>query len=578
MDWARKRCSLTVLQSAPPCNSTLRKKLSIMNKMKNIVTENVDVLISEIKMENLTKFYVEIVNSLLNNTKIQTFEDIHKIVRIIYLYSYDPTFMSQLTLALRKRATDSWITSALFAEVYYMMNKQLNPIIRALVKGCRDGPLLLMQYLLECFEEIDTSYIRKRVMSLKDETGENVAAFNAVCSLLSMDLRLEPPKTFIEVISAEEGEFAFYSPPVDTKCEAEERAKGEQDRTFKSLLNLIKSFDSNTDNEAYLDALGASLSGQNDLVNRLLKKRKNPALIPAIARVVYGLKKDRREVIAQFTGDIPTETADLLLIGELYKFNCVKTSDIKNILLFFFDRGDIEKFCCLFGSVARFMLTQKESNQTGRLILDRLKNTSFNSIERIMIDDCLATIHRYTQSHMDLRMFLQWFFREPNFSCHGVFSVMARSRRFMVACLLQPELFESEGMAAKVIKQAGMVDTMLDLYLAALPIYAKRSKQQLFKIAGVLSLLVGEVSRARQQEMLDMVSSSKMERGLMCHILLLLARGCKPSLREAQALKMAKWRIAPEARATLFNFCEKYQIDAEDGLDSFERCMLEMEE
>ena len=135
-------------------------------------------------------------------------------------------------------------------------------------------------------------------------------------SLLSMDLRLEPPKTFIEVISAEEGEFAFYSPLADAKCEGEEKARGEQDRTFKSLLGLIKSFDSNTDNEAYLDALGASLSGQNDLVNRLLKKRKNPALIPAIARVIHGLKKDRREVIAQFTGDIPTETADLLLIGE----------------------------------------------------------------------------------------------------------------------------------------------------------------------------------------------------------------------------------------------------------------------
>lgn len=614
MDWIAERKGLEILKAAPSQNSSLKKKLGIINKLKNILSEPYTQVLLDVKSENLHKFYTEIINSLLSITKVQSHEDIHKIVRIFYLYSYDPAFVAQLTSAIKRIYTSSWISGALFAETYFMINGRVDSICKALVKANKENTLHLIDYLVYSFEDADSALFEKRIREgIKDINEKDIDVLNSICRKIGWEVKLEAPGAYVEVVRPNASELAFYTgepkapeqgaagcevqsnegsdPSARNDPAAESTAyNGESDRlSAKSSpagdtasnrgfsIQDIKRIEENIKNTEFLDNIGREISGNPELVARVLKKKRNMALLPAIARIITRLTRGRADIIHQLLAQDLDSIAhtDLILIGELYKFGAVRPGDMIALLGQLFKGKMIEKLSILIENAGRFLLWRKETNKCTRDLLDRLRAMSLSDIDRLFVSDCLSKVFQADSLNVDIVNFFDWFFREKNFSSSGIFSVLKRSQRLLCIVFMQPIFFESDLFLARVILETGMEHTMLRLYLDSLVLLMQHSLQSTFRIIEVVGVLIGRRPTADQAQVLDLVMELGIPDAMKHRMLVSLLDHCHAQLHRKYIDIIVDSGIGSEMRAFLFNFCEKHGYDLQESseMDSFEQEM-----
>lgn len=597
MNWQTERASLETLQFHPQANSTLKKKLAIINKLRNISSENFHQILIDIKTEDLHKFYTEIINGLLSNHRVQSHEDIHKLVRIIRLYSYDPLFVSQLTAILKKQYTDSWVNSAIFAEIYFMMHAQINPIVKSLVKACKENPLQLIHYLVCNFAGMELDYVKKRIAELSKTVREKgVDLLNSLCERLDMDIRMEPPTGYVEVVVLEEDEFSFYQglppeqkeelPDPELFSRAAELLPGCHLRRFKRqqlIQCMLKRIKGHPYDVRLLDLIGQAIHDSPVLISKLLRKRKHSTLLPAIARVLATAGTAKKELIRKLTGTSPEDLTpnDLLLIAELCKFGCIRHSSIFSLLSCLLTAKLIGRFCLLLENVGRFLLLQKASNREARELLDTVRQTVFSEMDRIQIDDCMAKIFKISDTHIDILHFVQWLFKRSNFSPHGLFAILSKSTRLLLLCFIQPEIFEDDEMLADVIEQTSMDDTMIQLYTRSIPVYSRQSNQQVFRMVSVLGRLLRSRPADAQSEVLEAVRNTRgISRPLAQSVLIMLLEHCSSSVIDRYSRILSEEGMSPRIRTDFFNLCERRSLGiccAGESDSSLETLLREIE-
>ena len=93
--WIRKKSSLKILKTHSSQSTNLKKKQSIINRLKSLSNENFSQFLADLEYENLNKFHTEIINNILLNPLIQNpsikiyenvFLEIRKVIEIIYLF------------------------------------------------------------------------------------------------------------------------------------------------------------------------------------------------------------------------------------------------------------------------------------------------------------------------------------------------------------------------------------------------------------------------------------------------------------------------------------------------------------
>ncbi len=89
------RNQIKKLSKTPSNNSSLKKKQMFINKIKYLHLEDSIEIMNFLEVENMKRFYLEIINSVVFNAKRDwvTVKEIQLLLKIIYLYSFDATFI-----------------------------------------------------------------------------------------------------------------------------------------------------------------------------------------------------------------------------------------------------------------------------------------------------------------------------------------------------------------------------------------------------------------------------------------------------------------------------------------------------
>ncbi|KAI5168379.1 hypothetical protein PAEPH01_0076 [Pancytospora epiphaga] len=576
MRWAEERKKLEVLSQLPSANSPFKKKLTIINRMKNITPESFPIIIQEIKSENLQKFSVEIVNSLLSHTKANTQEDVHNIVRILYLYSYDRTFITVFITAARKILPQSWINGALLAEAYFLMNGNLDGVMFELIKASEENAVYVINYIVCNFENIDITIIEKKTRELLENVTErNIEALAGICGVLGWNTHLEVEEDFVDVIKMEKDEFEFYR---KTPAEAIDGVRSE------SSSCDLRMIENNPQNMAVLGAIAAYVSGNQDLIGRVIKKAKNIALAPAVACIISQLSKGRSTAISQvFTADYDSIAHyELVLIGEMYKFSIIRSSDILNILSFYFKNRNVEKLCILLENVGRYMLVRRETNKSIREFINRLEGYPWREIDRLCVNNCLSRIYKVGSSEIDIMGFFRWAFSKNTFYTSNLFELIKSSKRLLYILFSLPELFGNEAFLIKLIRKVRMTEEMIDFYINSIEPMTRHSRLRGYYMVDTLALLLKEQDVTVQTRVLERTWSFDLSIDVRCSMILSLLDHCNVLLH-GKYISILSWSsLSTESRNQLFNFCEKYNYEEFERenceFDSFEKEMAELRE
>lgn len=567
MDWTTERKTLERMAAAPAGNSALKKKLGIINRLKNITAEAAESLIADIKSENLERFYGEIVNSILANTKIQSHEDIHKLVRIIYLYSYDPVFMGRLTGDIKRVYPCSWVHGALFAETYFLINGQVDTITKTLIKAYGEGALPLIHYLVCNFGVLRMEYINTRIQAAVDKVSEkDVEIVGAIIERLGWGVKLAVEGDYVEVVRPTPEELVFY----DTAEPVPEAGSVPGSPPGVFSVHDLKKIGQEAGNTVFLDFVAEGVSENPDLVSRVLRKRRCPALIPAVARIVSRLQRGKKTIVAQLLGadyaSIPQ--CDLLLIAELFKFDTVCSSTFTTLLSFFLKSRMLEKLCILMECSGRFLLFRRDTNKFARDLVSQLRTAAVCEVDRLRVSNCLARVHSIPRLRVDIANLLHWLFRERNFTTTGLFSSLRRSTRFLCMIFFQPSLFESDELLVRAICAAEMHTAMVKYYLSSLPALAAASRQTAFRVVEVVALLVRGASVPEQAAIIDAVLGSAVPTDMRPRMVIALLDRAAPALHVGYVEKLSCSALSADARVCLFNFCEKHGIGFPEHSDS----------
>ncbi|KAI4292818.1 hypothetical protein PAPHI01_2092 [Pancytospora philotis] len=565
MDWPAERRTLEVLRAAPTANSSLRRKLAIINRLKSITADALPAIVSDIKSENLAKFYTEITNSLFANARAQSHEEIHNIVRVIYLYSYDPAFMAALTSGAKKVCAESWVHGALFAEIYFLINGRVDAIVRSLLKLYGESTPHLASYLLSSFEGLDTACIRRRIEELAGAaTEKNLDVLNRIVERQGWDVKLRVKDDFVEVVRPVPGEFDFY------------RRDGEPPAGGPAFVNGdVKRIEQERANTRFLDHVAAGVSGKPELIAKVLRKGRAAALAPAVARIVSGLTAGRKEVVSRVVAGDPEalHADDLRLVGELYKFGAVRLADLAALFSHYFKTKSVARLCVLTEGTCRMMLQQREANRYARDLLERLRQLGCAEVERIAISDCISSVLSQTAYKADVLGFLQWFFRGAVFSAGALFRRMAESRALMYVLFCRPELFESAAVLARVVRLAGMERELAALYTEMLGEFLAHSRHRGFRVVEALALLVADAPAGRQRMLIEQVWQKRLPLDTRFQIVLALLEHCDAAIHAHYVAFLAAQSVSTDCRHMLFNFCERHHYDVNLEADSFEQEM-----
>ena len=583
MQWASERMSLESMGVPPRENSPLKKKLSIVKRLKCITAEEFPQLFAEIKTENLKKFYSEIISGLMSPMRAQEYQDIYRIVAVLRFYSGDPSFLSLLTATIKKATPSGWAQCAIYAEVHFLIYNEVESVCTMLISLAGKEVLYFIDYMLESFIDLNCSIFENVVQKeTKTLTDKNIGIIQSVCRKLGWSESPELPQNYKEVIKQEKDEFIFYTRAVSGAKTTSGTTRNISRSSNSVQLADLKKLESKVGDVEFLDALGVGLAEAQGLIPKLLRKRKNRELIPSIARVLLHLKKERVELISRLTKTSPEylSVPDVLMLCELCKFRFIRPSFLLALADTLLKKHLMESLSAIIEGAGRFLLVQRESNEGMRLLISQLTNAPLTDTETIIINDALSKLHNRSTTRLSLIDFFRWLFInfDPNNS--PVFSHVSSSPRLLAILFSQPKLFPSSEFAAELIEKTEMSRKMLAFYMESIEEVLKYSRQTAFLIIDIMAALVLKASNLEQKQIIDTLHAKTIPKEIKHAMIIALLDRCDKSLHEKYVELIRSESPSLKTETLLFNFCFKHGcLPNEPDVDSFDReieCMRDI--
>lgn len=576
-DWKRKKASLKILKAHSTQSTNLKRKQTIINRLKSLSNENFILLLADLEHENLNKFHTEIVNNLLLNPLIQNpqikifknvFLEIRKVVEIIYLFSFDNLFFSYLTTTLKKIYSQNWALSCIFIETFVLNTKikklqtsqSIESVTMTLIKHLKDNTIGLMLYTLESFDIEHSFYLDPIQNEIKKANLDTIEALKKCTEILGISNDIKLDRQYISVIIPLEGEFDFYE---------------ESKVTDKSILpkfsaSLLKNIEKKNYDTQMLDYIGQNIFDRPDLISKLLKKKKKLDFIPSLARILSKCYKNKRNFIDSILENNNTE-ADLILIAECSKFNIISPDELFNLLYNFLDQNQIDKLCTILYFAGRFILFKKETNLRAIELFEKIKSSSMDETSKIAATHCISVILNPKCSKLDILDFFRWFFNSTNFENSELFhEIIKNSKKFLLILFAQPDIFEDKTKLLKAITKSNMLTTMKNFYLDSIEKLQMQHKAFTLEYIHTLGLMIKKSED--QEKILNFILNLSIEESFKYKIAIIIADYFNSDVR-LNFLPIFRERtgISREFERLFFNFCEKYHYDIHLEEDSFER-------
>lgn len=581
LDWKSKKASLKVLKSHSTLSTNLKRKQTIINRLKNVSNENFTMLLHDLENENLNKFHTEIVNNLLLNPMItnpslklysNVFLEVQKVVEIIYLFSFDSLFFSYLTTTMKKIHSQNWAVSCIFIEVFILnlkIKKSLNSLTTvdnvalSLIKHLKDCPIGLILYTLEFFDCNPAIFNEIIKNEIKNANLENLSALKKCAELMGISDEIRIQDQYVHVITPLKGEFDFYEDfkPIDRAL------------LPKFTPSLIKNIEKKSTDLQLLDFIGQNIYDRPDLVTKLLKKKKKIDFIPCLARILAKCFKNKKTLIDSIIGSSNSES-DLVLIAECSKFNIIGSDELFSILYNLLEQNQVEKLCTILYSAGRFILYKKETNSRAIDLFEKIRSWPMDEISRITATHCVSIVLNPECSKIDILDFFRWFFNKSDFEKSEIFDEIKKSKNFLLILFAQPGIFENKPHLLKAIKKSEMYETMVDFYLNAIEKTYLTSKT--FSLDYVYALGSIVKSRVEQCKIIDLILKIRIDEATKYKMILILLDAYDREIHVVYLqLIREKSYLSSELESLFFNFCEKYhhEFDMEES-NSFDRELM----
>lgn len=625
--WIEKREKLEILKSHNKNGSTLKKKLGIINKLKNLCNENYEALLVELKNENFNKFHTEIINNLLINTKNNTcsvsfrITKIYKMVEILYLFLFDSNFLNYLNQTLKKFYTENWYLACLFLEMFYYKrknevlkksNNEMFLAIKHIFKDLTDNKLPFCLYVLKSFDytilgndmksnenedvklpifSLFYDFIVEEIEKVNESNFEDI---KLIVNIMGLDKEIKVKNSFVDIIKVKDDEFEFYN-----------LANGIQAIDFSDVSDtlILKNIEKKCNDLPYLDSIGQYIKNKPNLVEKILKKKKPFHLISVYARVLYrSLKNNTSCFMNNILQSKDSSFEDLILLGELYKFDIIKQSDFFYVLEILLS-NNVEKFCTLFSITGRYLLINKTSNNQTVELLEKLKKINFDEVNKIHIKQCVSRIFSPEVSTVDIISFFQWYFNSSNEftqiinkqserddNCtKNVFDIIKESKKLKIIIFMQPSLFKNLNYMAEIIQFFEMDGFFIHFYLTILPKISKISLLlQVIEVVGYLCCdydkdlfqvespqLQNKYNKKHimnQHYILNKIKGTKISNSTKYKCILILLDIFDKQHYESNIKEIVSWINKTrnnEIEMLLFNFFEKQNLQKSDYFDKF---------
>lgn len=597
MEWNVERIHLSQTKSLLNRNSQLKKKISLVKKLKNLQNESLQPLLEDLSTENMEQFFSEIIDSILS-LKVTCLEDIKNIIRIISIYLKDHKFINMLFTHLN--STEIYWHKIIFIEIQILTDTKFNYKL-ALKSLFNDASnlykIFYMEYVLYFFnDEKLIAFINKEktkigqldMNQIDDKYSERVLN---ICRVLNIDIiEQKSDNNFKQVIELKENEFDFYT------CKFLGEDNFTIPRQTKDIVEILKS--------NKLDI------GKIDAISKYLRKTENVKMIPVIynklknnifcmpvlARIIRNCgilcKKSINKLLEDVFENKITNRTDLIntifLVSELIKFRYIGFNECFNLLEYFYKQKDIETCCLLMKNVGRFLLVDEQSNNKARNFLDKLiaYGNKCSSIECTHINDMLSVIFsksvRY-ESEDNIYNFLSYHFKNGVHKTGSKIDlILKKNKKYFLKILCAPWKFKDVELVCKIASLFCLDLILIDLLPFIIELIGNSYKLKTFSYTKFLSGLLKCKNSKIQETAISSLFNIKIHREMKLRILIVLLSGmsfCVKS-RHIQHLKNECSKVNTiEIHNMLFNLCESIGVKYEKPFyeDSFDEEIRLME-
>lgn len=621
--------------------SPLKKKLTIISKIKTITRDTFDSLICELKLENMSKFHVEIVNNILFHLENPTCYIFFRILEISYLYSFDPAFLGYLYSEIKKSIQKRFSYSCFFLELLYLKNNSeiSQAVLKIMKQLAQTDKVGFIYYILTNgnpeypLPNSTLDYLRETIaIESENPNDSSIDILKKTIEILNLSIKVKEKQSIFNSVKFQTDEFIFYTAKEFKFFEAElviqsinknsndtkkmnhfilsilngtERwFKVDRAKCFKGFYKVIDELDcmktkTRTIFEpiftgecgfiAFLDFLGLYIKGHpkifKDLWNRI-KKMKDPTDLKYYCRILLKVQPSASQ-ISSIEAKSPSKFSlfELNFIGELMKFNILKTNYIFELLFFYLENRLIDHFTVLFETVARFLIFSNQSTDKIDLIFQKINSIKVSQIDKLLLEDCTSKILNSNSFQIDILSFFSWVFnnyyqkkQHPSF-LHD----LALSKKLLYCIFIQPNLFKNIQCLIYWVHIFQIEKDIYDFYLEMVGKF--KTKSLLFKIVEILSNLK---HKNGFELIYNRIKESKLKKEVKykCYLLILdsVVKDKDWSILKP-ILEFAAENNNLEIKSMLFNIKEKHKINIplpkiedEDSFDAEINLLRNMED
>ncbi|KAG0440004.1 hypothetical protein DMUE_2055 [Dictyocoela muelleri] len=403
-----------------PPNAPYKKTTALLNKLKDIKE-----WIPELEMVNLSKFLVEVKNSISEN-KPKTKNDILNICRIVkYLENIygisldflekrtDPLFFVFIFLNPEKvieklkvyfdNNNDDDIKIKFICDFltffpdfndYHDNNDQNNEVNNnneTLNNNENSNNMNLKEEINS--HELDLRYLyndslKNSILKIFKNFLQKIKEKNKIPQEIVTKLSIEMNYNFIEIIKKEKEEFDFYNQvTINTK-----------NNNFK-----FSAFNKNP-----LKYMKKNLNENNiDIISGLVKKKE---IIDKYFELTHNYK-----MVGRFYKNLNLESNDILINCELVKYGKYPESQIMKQMMSMIERND-SNVSNVLDSVGRFLLLSKQSNEEMRRIIEKVKKMNITGQDRLRIFNSVRRVLTGSSFTLDHTKFFSFIFQQIDFT------------------------------------------------------------------------------------------------------------------------------------------------------------------
>ncbi|WUR05098.1 putative regulator of nonsense transcripts [Vairimorpha necatrix] len=595
MNWSLERLHLSQNKPLLNRNSQLKKKMNLVKKVKNLNSENMEILFNELYEENMEQFYSEIVNSLLN-IKISSIEDIKNVIRIISIYSKDNKFINNLYLNLNYKI--NYWHKIVFIESHLLNNDSYKPnkdVMNLFLDQNIIHKIFYIEYIM-CFHEdkklLELANIEKKKIGMIDlELIKEKEVERIINACRVIDLPYDEHKedtNFKQVIEAQKNEFDFYT----SRCSGDESVS--VPKNAKEIVEFLKN---NSNDIAKIDETSKFLRKSENvkMISVVYNKlRHNLCYLPMLARIIKNcgmickksINKILEEMIENRINNRNDQINGIYLITELVKFRYINPNECFNLLEHFFRQKDIEICCLILKNVSRFYLIDEQLNSRTRDFLDKILSygNKCSNIECIFINDMITKVFpkNETNNLMNLDGFLSDHFQKDIFKFNGeLYEILKKNKKFVFSLLCTPWKFKDMDFLIFLSQNFLLDKIIIDFFIFIINLIGETYKLKAIYYTKVVSGLLRCIDYTEQENFINKFYQMNIKKEVKVRIIISLISGmgyCVKTRHIPFLKQICSQLRSVEIQNLLFNLCEsigvKYEVSVdEDSLDEEIRLM-----